>query len=247
MSTQGTSRVGIIQSSYIPWRGYFDFIQSVDHFVFYDDIQYSKGGWRNRNKLKAANGTMWITVPIELPSSKALINEVKISRFSKGKALDWQSKHINLINENYRKAPYLNDVLGLLYDAYQYKDETLSQLNIRLTKSICEYLGIKTKFWGSQDLSTEGCKTERLIAMLKKLDASHYLSGPSADAYLDKLQFEANNIVLEYKSYDYPAYPQLWGKFDGAVSILDLLANCGGQSRGLLRSTSDNTVVKAEY
>lgn len=231
-------RVGVIQSSFIPWRGYFDFIASVDVFVFHDDIQYTKGDWRNRNKIKTKKGTEWLTVPVSYKNVAQLICETPIDY-----SASWGLKHLRLLREHYQTAPYFEDMMELLFDLESSKEATISQLSIKLIRRISEYLDIPTPMILSSNLDLRGSKTERLVDLLKKLNATTYLSGPSADAYLDKEAFRQNGIGLEYKSYDYEPYPQLWGEFNGAVTVLDLIANCGQQSRDLMRSRTPNLVV----
>ena len=231
-------RVAAIQSSFIPWRGYFDFIANVDMFVFYDDVQYSKNGWRNRNKIKTPKGAEWLTVPVVRRSLAQLISEIRIRD-----DCTWRKKHHSAWSANYCAAPYFDEVMELLGDLEKPQERTISELNIHLTRRICDYLEIKTPMILSSDLSLRGIKTERLIDLLKKLNATTYLSGPSADAYLDKDLFRQNGIRLEYKSYDYAPYPQLWGDFIGEVTVLDLIANCGPDAKNLIRTRTPDRVV----
>lgn len=231
-------RVGVIQSSFIPWRGYFDFIASVDIFVFHDDIQYTKGDWRNRNKIKTPKGTEWLTVPVSYKNVSQLICETPIDY-----STAWYEKHLRIWRANYQGAPHFNDSMKLFSCLESNKETTISQLNIKLTRRISEYLEISTPMILSSELALAGSKTERLIDLLKKLDAKTYLSGPSADAYLDKEAFRRHGIGLEYKSYEYDPYFQLWGKFNGAVTVLDVIANCGPQSKNLIRSRTPNLTI----
>lgn len=231
-------RVAAIQSSFIPWRGYFDFIEGVDLFVFYDDVQYSKGGWRNRNKVKTPRGVEWLTVPVLHEELAQLIVDTPIDYRT-----PWQKKHIGTWSANYRAAPYFDVIMDILSDSIESQEVTISQLNIKLIRKICDYLSICTPMMLSSELALQGSKTERLIDLLKKLNASTYLSGPSADAYLDKEAFRRHGIQLEYKSYDYASYPQLWGDFCGEVTVLDLIANCGIQSLQYIRSRMPNILV----
>jgi hypothetical protein len=148
--------------------------------------------------------------------------------------------------DSYRKAPYFGDAADLLAEGLRFRDRTISDLNIRLTRLICTYLGIAgiaTPTRISAEFSVSGRKTERLIALLREAGASTYLSGPSARQYIDESLFRENGIRLEYKSYDYPPYPQLWGEFSGTVSVLDLIANMGPASRDRLSSQSPNVVA----
>lgn len=231
-------RVAAIQSSFIPWRGYFDFIANVDLFVFLDDVQYTVRDWRNRNKIKTQRGVEWLTVPVAHDHRSQLVTETRICQ-----DVPWEKKHRGAWSANYRAAQYFDVVMELLGNLEKTQDSTISELNIRLTRKICNYLEIKTPMILSSDLSLRGSKTERLIDLLKKLNATAYLSGPSADAYLDKDLFRQNGIRLEYKSYDYAPYPQLWGDFVGEVTVLDLIANCGPQAKDYIRSRTPDRVV----
>lgn len=229
----------MIQSCFIPWRGYFDFIRSVDLFVFYDDVQFSKNGWRNRNRIKTSRGSCWITVPVRHRSLSQLICNTEIDD-----RRDWRESHMRLWEEYYSATPYYKDVLELLGDMGRKTAGTISELNIALTTRIAAYLNISTRTMHSSELALIGSKTDRLIDLLTKVGATIYLSGPSADAYLDRNAFRKAGIGLEYKSYDYEPYAQLWGSYDGAVTVLDLIANCGPDSIGYLRShTPDVRVI----
>lgn len=231
-------RVGVIQSSFLPWRGYFDFIASVDLFVFYDDVQFSKGSWRNRNRIKCHDGPRWLTVPVRHRALSQLIIETEIDD---GK--DWRANHLRIWHTGYADTPFFADVLQLLGEMGQGRDRTISQLNIRLTRALCAFLGIDTPTVLSSELNLEGARTDRLIHLLHAVGGKTYLSGPSADSYLEKDKFREAGIRLEYKSYDYAPYPQAWGPFEGAVSVLDLIANCGPESKALIRSRTPDLVV----
>lgn len=233
-------RVAAIQSNYVPWRGYFDFIASVDQFVLYDDVQYSTGSWRNRNRIKGPMGLRWLTVPVRTKLGIA-IDEVRIDNPVKA----WHETHRRLLYESLQAAPYFGDAITLWSEAISANDDYLSRLNIRLIRSICDYLGIETPIVGSRDFQLSGTKTERLLLLLKRIGANTYLSGPSAMAYLDVPLLAEHGIAVEYKSYDYEPYPQLWGRFEGAVSILDLIANTGPSARAFLSSRSANILASA--
>jgi hypothetical protein len=230
--------LGVIQSSFIPWRGYFDLISSVDLFVFLDDIQFSKNSWRNRNQIKTKNGLMWLTVPVRQERLTQLISETYVDSSS-----PWFMKHLGSWRANYARAPFFEVIMEMLSDLKDARGQTISDLNVRLIKRICEYVKIPTPMVLSSEFSLSGKKTDRLIDLLKQTNAETYLSGPSADTYLDKDAFRANHIRLEYKSYDYDPYPQLWGKFEGGVTILDLIANCGPEAKKHIRSKSPNRVI----
>jgi hypothetical protein len=227
-------RVGIIQSNYIPWRGYFDFIDDCDVFILFDDVQYTSRDWRNRNKLKTREGTEWITVSVR-QSRGQLIEEVPIDW-----SVDWPERHLNLLRENYRLAPFFDEVSNQFAEILSHRPERLSALNRALIEWGMQRLGIVTHLIDASTLAGRGQKTERLISLVEAVGGTVYLSGPSAGAYIEPKAFSSAGIALEYKSYDYPAYPQLWGTFEGLVSILDLLLNTGTDARYYLKSRTPN-------
>lgn len=216
-------RVAILQSNYVPWKGYFDIIHDVDVFVFYDDVQYTKNDWRNRNRVKTANGVQWLTVPTG-PDIDRRICDVGLTD------LRWPLKHWRTLQQAYSHTPHFGRYETFLKDVYLGRQwQTLSDLNQFLIEAIArEYLGISTRFADSRDYAVEGSKFDRLMSLLSKLDADVYVSGPSARNYIQQERFEEMGIELIYKSYDgYPEYPQRFPPFDHAVSILDLLCNVG--------------------
>lgn len=231
-------RVGIIQSSYIPWRGYFDFIASVDLFIFLDDVQYTARDWRNRNRIKTATGSRWITVPVRHRTRSQSICETEIDA-----SRDWPAQHARAWESSYGRAPYFADVEEILAIQRSPSMGTISGLNIELTRRICGYLSIATPTVVSTELGARGASTERLVDLVRKVGGRTYLSGPSAANYLDRSAFAAAGIALEYKTYDYAPYPQAWGDFDGAVTVLDLIANCGPDATRHLRSRRPDVKV----
>jgi hypothetical protein len=231
-------RVGIIQSCYAPWRGFFDFIASVDLFLVFDDVQYTRRNWRNRNQVKTSHGLKWLTVPVSGSRSQA-IDEVRISNEGK----PWRAAHRQLLTESLRDAPHFQEAMEVWEDGCGGANERLSPLNVRLIQTTCNYLGITTPFADARDYHVTGTKTERLINLLKKTNATTYLSGPSARGYIEEELFSQNSISLEYKTYDYESYPQLWGEFVGTVTVLDLIAQLGPEARDHIRSNTPDLIV----
>lgn len=233
-------RVGIIQSSYIPWRGYFDFINSVDLFVFYDDVQYTPQNWRNRNLIKTPNGLQWLTVPVHHDKLSQKINETRISS-NQG----WKQKHLRSISQNYSKSSYfsayINEFSAILNSDY----ETLSDLNKKLIQWLMTCLSIRTPIIDSTSFNLNGKSTQRIIKLLETVGADTYLSGPSASSYLDLNLFREAGISLEYKTYDYAPYPQLHGDFAPSVSVLDLMFCMGDKAKDYIKSQSPDTIVLA--
>lgn len=217
-------RVAILQSNYIPWKGYFDLIASVDEFVLYDDMQYTRRDWRNRNQIKTPAGPAWLTVPVKVKGKYfQRILETEID------GDEWSSVHWKTIVQNYRKAPHYEEAAGLLAPHYELgRYRMLSDLNRALIAAVCDYLGIKTRIRSSTEFALVEGKTERLVDLCTQLGASDYVSGPAARDYIDPMLFEAARVRLHWFDYaGYPEYPQLWGPFVHAVSVIDLLFNCG--------------------
>ena len=215
-------KLAIIQPSYIPWRGYFHQIQKADVFMFYDDVQYDKHGWRNRNRIKTANGTIWLTIPVAARGN--VVENTKILEIrcaTKG----WGRKHWMTLQQSYRKAPFFERYAPLLEEFYSRDEERLAELTIDLTRRLARELGIaRTRFVRSSELQgIEGAATDRLIALLHAVGADHFISGPSARAYIDEAKLASARVRLEYMRYEYPEYEQLHPPYDPQVSILDLL------------------------
>jgi hypothetical protein len=231
-------KVAIIQSNYIPWRGYFDIINDVDLFVFYDDVQYTRRDWRNRNKIKSSSGAEWLTVPVDDSHRTLKIHETKIKY-----STNWNKEHIRKLHLSYGKAPYFPIYFDELADLLARPFQTISELNISLCSWLMRKLSIYTQTTISTQFDCHGTRTERLIDLLEKVSATSYLSGPSAKSYLDEDLFRVHKIGLEYKNYYYPSYSQLFGDFIGEVSVLDLLFNKGPQAPDYLKSGLPNTLV----
>lgn len=218
-----TKRLAVLQSNYIPWKGYFDIIRDVDLFVFYDDVQYTKNDWRNRNRIKTPNGSMWLTVPTGTDLNR-LVCEVQLTD------AHWAQKHWKSLQQFYSATPHFKRYEDFFKDVYLgMRWKSLSELNHYLIKVIArDCLGIETQFADSRDYPTTGTKLDRLIELIAKFGAQIYVSGPAAKAYIDADRFAQLGVELVYKSYDgYPPYPQRYPPFEHSVSIVDLLFNVG--------------------
>ena len=218
--------VVILQPSYIPWRGYFGQIRTADLFIFYDDVQYDKHGWRNRNQIKTAQGKQWLTIPV---NSKGVTEGIPIKDVRIDWSKPWGKNHLKALTFAYNKSPHFKEYLPLLESFYNRHDECLADFTIETTILLSSELGINsTRFLRSSELpGIHGVKTDRLIQMLKRVGAKHYISGPSARDYIEKEKFEEASITLEYMEYNYPEYPQLYPPFDPYITILDLLFMTG--------------------
>lgn len=227
-----TKKVAIVQSNYIPWKGYFDLIAFVDEFILFDDMQYTRRDWRNRNQIKTPQGLQWLTVPVLVKGKYTQkINETQID----GSA--WAADHWKALVQNYRRARHFEETAAWLKPFYeQPTPQSLSVLNRRLIEAICQKLGINTKITDSSDYDLIEGKTERLADLCAQAEGGIYVSGPAAKEYIDDAIFHDRGIALRWFDYaGYPTYSQLWGDFTHGVSVLDLLFNCGDQAPQFMR------------
>lgn len=225
-------KVAILQSNYIPWKGYFDMIAAVDEFIIFDDMQYTRRDWRNRNQIKTPQGIQWMTIPV-LAKGKyhQTIRDTEID----GK--DWSDTHWKALTQNYRRAAHFDEISEWLQPLYLREPEThISELNRRFIEAICAYLGIHTRISNSWDYDLVDGKSERLAYLCRQAQATEYISGPAAKDYIEANIFSDLGVNLTWFDYSgYPEYPQLWGEFSHGVTILDLLFNCGPASRQYMK------------
>jgi hypothetical protein len=217
-------QIAIIQSCYVPWKGFFDLIGRCEEYVICDRAQYVRRHWHNRNRIKTASGVQWLTIPVigkgryEQP-----IDEVEIEK-------PWAEKHWRTLELAYRRAPFFEALAPTVRSWYERadKEKRLTEVNALFLREIANLLGLGTRIVRDTAYPAQGVKTERLLAIARAAGADRYLSGPSAKTYFDEALFAAAGIRVEWMRYDgYPEYPQLHGRFEPAVSILDLLFNTG--------------------
>ena len=217
------TRVAIIQPSYIPWRGFFDIIHSVDAFVFLDDVQYTVRDWRNRNRIKLRQGgSTWLTIPI-LGGRDQRIVDVEVDD-----AQGWRRKHLESLRHNYGRSEFFERYFPGISERLLGAGTKLSEIDITLAEQICDWLDCRRPFHRSSELAPQGSKDDRLIDIIQKVGGTFYLSGPAAQAYIAPAKFTAAAIELAYADYSgYPEYPQISMPFEPAVSVLDLLFSVG--------------------
>jgi hypothetical protein len=223
--------VAILQSNYIPWKGYFDIISRVDEFVLYDQVQYTKNDWRNRNQIKTSQGKIWLTIPVNHKSLGQRIDETRISD-TKCFAKHWRS-----FCQSYAKAPFLHYCREHLEALFLEgpSSTSLSENNAVLIKAICDLLDIRTRITDSTAYELQGDRNQRLVNLCKQADATCYLSGPAAQSYLDEQAFADEGISVTWMDYgSYREYNQPHPPFDHGVSILDLIASTGPEARSFL-------------
>jgi hypothetical protein len=204
----------------------------VDEFILYDDVQYTRRDWRNRNQIKTPQGVQWLTVPVRVKGKyHQKIRETEIDGET------WAIAHWKALQQNYGRAPHFDEIAEWLKPIYLHQScSHLSQLNRRFIEAICTYLSIETKISCSGDYRLVEGQTECLADLCDQTGATEYISGPAARNYVDERIFTAKRIRLSWFDYDgYLEYPQLWGEFVHGVSILDLLFNCGKDAPHYMR------------
>jgi hypothetical protein len=228
------TRVGIIQSNYIPWKGYFDFIASVDEFVLLDEVQYTRRDWRNRNKIKTADGLRWLTIPVDVSGKYTqAINETRIADPR------WADEHLASLRHAYARAAHAKEQWPWVEALYERAKSLslLTEVNELFIRSIALHLGIATKISRSTDYPSSAGKNERLLGICESIGATTYLSGPAAAGYLDQGLWREHGISVEFKTYDgYREYPQLHGPFEPGVTVLDLFFNLGEDATAYFRA-----------
>lgn len=227
-------KIAILQSNYIPWKGYFDLIASVDEFIFYDEMQYTKNDWRNRNKIKTSNGLKWLVIPV---NNKG--HQDHLQKISQTKIVDrnWVKSHWGTILISYSKTPFFKKYRAFFESLYKSceDEELLCNINYKFILAINELLGIKTKISFDKDYGLIEGKTERLVDLCQKAGATEYISGPAAKDYIDAALFEKADIKLTWMDYSkYDEYPQLHPPFEHGVSVLDLIFNAGDEAKNYM-------------
>ena len=223
-------KVAILQSNYIPWKGYFDLISYVDEFIIYDEMQYTKNDWRNRNKIKTPQVVKWLSIRVGADNKRKIREVIFADNL-------WREKHCKVLELNYKKSPFFEEVFSFIKPIIMDENlKSLTELNVYLIKSICNYLNISTHITYCWDYGLIDGKTEKLVDLCLKSKADVYVSGPAAKNYINELLFAESNIHLEWFKYpEYTEYSQLWTDFDHNVSILDLIFNCGKESYRYMR------------
>jgi len=225
-------KISIIQSNYLPWKGYFDIINSSHEFIIYDKVQFTKNDWRNRNKIIMNGLPKWITIPVKHDFGQ-MIYDVQVA------SEDWRIKHWDLIFQSYRNAKCFKDIAKWLEQIYLDCDSRkLSSINKQFIIGICDYLDVPTVILDGKDFDFKSkCRTQRLIDICLAREADIYVTGPSAMFYLDLDLFKKHDIRIEVYNYDnYKEYEQSGEYFDNFVSIIDLLFNEGKRSKFFMKS-----------
>ncbi|MDB5042081.1 MAG: uncharacterized protein JWN27_2807 [Candidatus Eremiobacteraeota bacterium] len=231
----------VLQPSYLPWRGYFDLVDRADVFVFYDDVQYDKHGWRNRNRVKTHAGPVWLTVPVH--AHGAVVGGTPISAITIDHRRDWVRSHLETLRHAYGRQPYYARYAPLVASILEQRGPLLADLTIDLTVAIARELGSSTRFVRSSGFALSGSKGDRLLDLLTQIGATRYLSGPSARTYIIPEHFERAGIGLEFVTYDYPPYDQPHPPYEPAVSVVDTLFAIGPETIANIRARRTEALI----
>jgi WbqC-like protein family len=226
--------VTISQSNYIPWKGWFDLIAFSDEFILFDDVQYTRRDWRNRNQIKTPAGPIWLTIPVQVKGKYT--QAIKDTLVVDG---SWATDHFRTIRQNYARGAHFAAYEKELADIYETAATLthLSAINELFTRRICGWLGIETKITRSMDYDVMDGKTERLLHLCKQAGATEYISGPSAKDYLDESLFSREGMSVRwFDNSGYAEYRQHFPPFVHAVSVLDLILNEGPDARRFLKA-----------
>jgi hypothetical protein len=224
----------VLQPGYLPWLGFFDQLLRSDVFVYYDDVQFDKEGWRNRNRIKSVSGPMWLTVPVlHTGRHGQRIMDVEINNDP-----PWPKKHLASIWQSYAKAPFRDRYYPELEAVLKAPHHSLAELDIAIVELMCRWLGIERRLERSSRLGIGGEQSSRLLNLCKHFGADRYVSGDAAKDYLDVPLFEDNGVQVEWQSYQHPSYQQLHGDFVPYLSTLDLIFNMGPESLSIIQGRS---------
>lgn len=223
--------IGILQPGYLPWLGFFEQIYKSDVFVIYDDVQYDKEGWRNRNRIKTANGIQWLTVPVYVKLSESpLIMDVRIDNKD-----NWRKKHFNSIKMSYSKSPFFKEYINIFEEAYSTHWDLIVDIDMFFILKLADCLGMgDKKIVRSSTLGISGDRDNRLISICKELGADTFYEGAAGKNYIDVDYFARNGVKVEFQEYRHPIYKQLYGDFVPYLSVIDLLFNHGSESLSIL-------------
>jgi hypothetical protein len=222
--------LAILQPGYLPWLGFFEQMYRSDIFLVYDDVQYDKHSWRNRNRIKTSQGWQWLSVPILTSGQNKPANrDILIDNSS-----NWKTKHRSSIRQHYSRARSFDTCFPAFDAIYQREWKYLIDLDMALIYQIMEFLGLKRDLRFASDLNVPGHQAERLVSLCKALGADTFYEGAAGRNYIEEALFISNNVRLVYQDYPHPVYRQLYGEFVPYMSVIDLILNHGAESLAIL-------------
>jgi len=227
-------KAAILQPTYLPWMGYFEMIDSADTYIVFDHVQFERKSWQQRNRIKASNGPIWLSVPVQKASRDTRICDMKIS-YANGAPLE---KHWKTISLAYKRAPYFDKYKLIFEKIYNKRHVLLRDLNVEIIKAICNILGIKTRIMFSSDLDLNDRdmgKTDKIVNLCKKAGITHLYDAKGSQDFIDASLFQDEGVLITFQDFEHPRYSQLWGEFVPYLSIVDLLFN-EGENLSIIRS-----------
>ena len=233
-------KIVISQPMYFPWIGMFEQVRLCDLFIYYDDVQFSKGSFTNRVQIKSNDheGFKWLTVPLKSFKLGQKINEIEIDENK-----NWRNQHLELLKQLYKDAPNKMEMISIVEHLFSLQHlKTISDLSKASMELVFEYYKLNTnkQFLTSSELAIVGNSSQRVFDLVKHFSGSEYITGHGAKNYLDHELFEKNGISVEYMDYERTSYPQQFGIFNPHVSILDLIANVGKEGKKYIISKTKN-------
>lgn len=214
--------IGIHQPEYLPWPGFFNKILKSDAFVILDNVQFSRGGVQNRNRIKTARGAKWLTVPLSGH------NMITIKDITVDNSRSWSANHFTLLKDAYKNSSHFSELKDFFEDLYlRQKFTKLVDLNLAIIKYLMNYLGLKTQLILASSLKPAGQKTDLLLDICQKTGASVYLSGVGGKKYLEEEKLKKHGVQVTYQNFTYPTHPQQFGAFVPNLSIVDMICNVG--------------------
>ena len=226
--------VVIHQPDFVPYLGFFHRFLHADFYIALDHVQYVNGSsraWTHRDKIKTAQGEKWLTVSVKKAPRDTAINQIELS-----KDTHWRQDNLSLLEQNYRKTPFYGELMPEIERLYAQPLHLLHDFNMASIELLMDLLDVRIPWVWSSSLDPVGAKNELLVNLLKKVSATHYLSGVGARDYFDPTPFREANIEVVWQNFNHPVYPQLNSEFIPYLSSIDLLFNCGvEQSRKILK------------
>jgi hypothetical protein len=210
-------KLGIMQPYFLPYIGYFQLISAVDKYVLYDDVNYIKGGWINRNRILFNGYALMINVPTQGASSFKKINEIKVGKY--------KEKLLPTIEQAYRKAPYYNDVFPLIIEIVKYDNDNLAYFIANSIIKLAEYIHINTEFILSSEIEKDNelKSQKKVLSICKLLQASEYYNAIGGQELYEKSVFAGNNIELNFLKTKPISYRQFNNQFIPGLSIIDIM------------------------
>jgi hypothetical protein len=217
-------RVTIHQPDFLPWLGFFHRIALSDVYIVLDDVQFLRRGWHHRDKILTRSGPIWLTVPIKKGGREILIRDVVIDYSS-----NWRKKHLNSFYLNYSKAPAFEQYFSAIELLYSDKNDLLYDFNLKFIRFFLDVWNVNAEIVMSSSYGVREARNDRLVALVKAVKGSEYVTGMGSKDYLDESLFTKNHIDLRWECSTLAPYKQLSTGFSPALSAIDYIFNMGDQ------------------